>query len=149
MRVSAIDRKILNCIQEDIPFESEPFKILSARIGINETVLLQRLIRLRSRGIIRSFSARLDHRRLKFKSTLLGIRAPKSKLDPLIKKITAYPEVTHCYLRKGEYNLWSVFLYKNGRLQKLIRELRGEVGGENIVNLTTQKKLKLKTRLEI
>ncbi|MCM8778742.1 MAG: Lrp/AsnC family transcriptional regulator [Candidatus Omnitrophica bacterium] len=149
MRLSTIDRKILNCIQEDIPFEPEPFKILSRRIGIKEEALLKSLKRLRTKGIIHSFSARLNHRKLKFRSTLLGIRVPKGKLKPLVKKITGYPEVTHCYLRQGKYNLWCVFLYKNGRLQKLMRELSKEVGSKNILNLTTKKKFKLKTRLEI
>ena len=149
MRLSAIDRKILNCIQEDIPFKPEPFKILSLRIGIKEETLLKSLARLKAQGIIRSFSARLNHRRLKFRSTLVGIHAPKGKLKLLVKKIIDYPEVTHCYLRQGEYNLWSVFLYKNGRLQKLLRELSKEVGSKNIINLTTKKKFKLETRLEI
>src|SRR3989338_7291315 len=149
MYLSAIDRKILNCIQEDIPLHRQPFKILSKRVGIKEEEFLQCLSRLMRQGIIRSFSARLNHRRLNFKSTLLGIRVPKGKLRPLVKKITAYPEVTHCYLRQGKYNLWSVFLYKNGRLQKLIQELSKEVGSKNILNLTTKKKFKLETRLEI
>ncbi|HAZ10684.1 MAG: hypothetical protein A2047_02145 [Omnitrophica bacterium GWA2_41_15] len=149
MYLSAIDRKILNCIQEDIPFKSEPFKILSLRIGIKEAALLKGLARLKAQGIIRSFSARLNHRRLKFRSTLVGIHVPKGKLKPLVKKIIGYPEVTHCYLRQGKYNLWSVFLYKNGRLQKFIRELSKDAGSKNILNLTTKKKFKLETRLEI
>lgn len=34
MSLSAVDRKMLNCIQESIPLNNKPFKILSQKPGI-------------------------------------------------------------------------------------------------------------------
>ena len=149
MRLSALDRKILNCIQEDIPLEHEPFRILSHRVGIKEEKLIKRIKHLKDKGLIRRFSASLDHRKLKFKSTLLGLNVQGKKLESIAHDIAEYPETTHCYLRKGQYNLWVVFLYQNGRLRELLNKLEREIGRENILNLVTQRQFKLKTRVRI
>lgn len=149
MPISALERKILNCIQEDIPFTSQPFKVLSQQLGIEEREFLRKLRQLKKRGIIRRFSAGLNHKKLKFKSTLLGIRVPGKKINPVVKNIVDYPQVTHCYLREGKYNLWVVFLYKNGKLKEFLRELDKQVGRENILNFVTKRQFKLQTSLKI
>lgn len=149
MPISALERKILNCIQEDIPFTSQPFKVLSRQLGIEEREFLRKLRQLKKRGIIRRFSAGLNHKKLKFKSTLLGIRVPGKKINPVVKNIVDYPQVTHCYLREGKYNLWVVFLYKNGKLKHFLRELDKQVGRENILNFVTKRQFKLQTSLKI
>lgn len=149
MRLSAIDRKILNLIQEDIPFSPEPFKILSKRVRINEEEFLQRLKRLKDRGIIRNFGARLNHKKLGYESSLIALRVPSSQVESIARRITDYPEVTHCYLREGEYNLWLVFLSLNKKLSDFLNRLAEEVGRENILNLPTKKQFKLRTTLKI
>lgn len=149
MPISALERKILNCIQEDIPFTSQPFKVLSRQLGVGEREFLRKLRQLKKRGIIRRFSAGLNHKKLKFKSTLLGIRVPGKKINPVVKNIVDYPQVTHCYLREGKYNLWVVFLYKNGKLKQFLKELDKQVGQENILNFVTKRQFKLQTSLKI
>lgn len=150
MRLSAIDRKILNCIQENIPLESQPFKILSKRLGIKEDELLERIKRLKDEGIIRSFAAHLDHRKLGFISSLIALKVPLSKINSIAKKVTDYPEVTHCYLRQGEYNLWVVFLcLKEEKLKQFLNKLAKLIGKENILTLPTKRQFKLKTRLKV
>ena len=150
MRLSAIDRRILNFIQEDIPFEVEPFKTLSKKVGIDREEFIERLKKLKEEKFIRTFSARLNHKRLKFKSTLLGLKIPLNKIESIAGDIVKYPEVTHCYLREGEYNLWVVFLcLKKKRLDGFLRKLSKQIGRGNILNLTTKRQFKLKTDLKI
>ena len=150
MHLSALERKILNLIQKDIPLTHEPFKILSKKLGMKEDEFLESLKRLRKRGIIRSLAARLDHRKLGFKSSLIALKVPLDKLESIAKKIIDYPEVTHCYQRKNEYNLWVVFLsLKKERLSQFLKKLTKQIGRENILNLPTKRQFKLKTRLKI
>lgn len=150
MRLSAIDRKILNCVQKDISFSSRPFKILSEKLRISEKELLGRLKQLSGDGIIRNFGASLNHKKLGFLSSLVAAKVPLDKVDSIAAKITEYPEVTHCYLRQGEYNLWIVFLcLKKRRWTQFLNNLTRWVGKENIMNLPTRKQYKLKTRLPI
>lgn len=149
MRLSAIDRKIINCIQDDIPFEERPFEVLSRRLGIEGNLLLKRIKSLKTKGIIRRFSATISHRKLGFKSTLVALRVPQEKVEPIAQDIASYPEVTHCYLREGDYNLWAVFIYKNGNLTRLLNRLGREIGKKNILNLKTKKQFKLNTRIMV
>src|SRR3989338_4667947 len=148
VELSAIDRKILNCIQEDIPLRPEPFKILSKKIKIEEKKLLDRIRLLKDRGVICRFAAGINHRKLGFRSTLLGMKVSMDKLDAIVKEIVVYPEVTHCYLREGEYNLWIVFICpEKGELDSFLNILAKRIGRRNILNLRTKRQFKLKTVL--
>lgn len=149
MRLSAIDRKVLNCIQTDLPLSQRPFMELAKKIGISEVKLIIKISELREKGLIRDFAARVNHKRLGYKSTLVGLRIKKERLECIAKEIIIYPEVTHCFQRKGEYNLWVVFIYKNGRLKEILNKITDSVGRGNILNLKTVRKFKLKTRLEV
>lgn len=146
MYISTLERKILNCIQKNIPFASKPFKILSKRLGLEEDELLRQMRRLKKNGVIRNLSAHLNHRKLGFISTLIALKVPLSKVDSLAKKIIRYPQVTHCYLRQGEYNLWVVFISsEEEKLRKFLRRLTRALGRQNILNLVTKRQFKLKT----
>lgn len=149
MRLSAIDRKILNCIQEDIPLHPEPFKLLSRRLKITEDFLLEKVRLLKKKGIIRRFSAGLDHRKLGFKSSLIALRLPLERIESAAKEIVSYPEVTHCYLREGDYNLWVVFICPGKKsLTHFMNKLMRRNGKKNILNLPTKRQFKLKTTLK-
>ena len=150
MSLSPIDRKILNGIQEDIPLCSKPFKTISDRLGIKESEFLEALKRLKDNGMIRNFAARVSHKKLGFKSTLIALRVPEDKVEPIAKKIAKCREVTHCYLRDGEYNLWTVFICdKEGRQKAFLKKLSKKVGKDNVMNLSTRKQFKLKTKFDL
>lgn len=150
MRLSTFERKILNSIQQDLPFVTEPFKALSKQLGIGEKEFLEKIRQLKAKGIIRNFSAAINHRKLEFKSTLIGLRVPLCKVRPLVKKLVGYPEITHCFLRQAEYNLWLVFISPTQkRLNTFLKQLAKQVGRENILNLVTKKQFKLKTTLKL
>lgn len=148
MHLSAIERKILNYIQRDIPLTDRPFKILADRIGIETEELLKNIRELKNKGIIRKFAAGLSHRKLGFKSSLVALRVPNEKLASISSELIKYNEVTHCYLRKGEYSLWVVFIYRNGTLKKVLDKLAKRIGRDNILSLPTKKQFKLKTTIK-
>lgn len=149
MRLSAVERKVLNYIQLDLPLSQRPFKALAQKIGVSEENLLKKISELKGKGLISDFAARVNHKKLGYKSTLVGLRVTEGSLEGVAKEIIVYPEVTHCFKRRGEYNLWAVFIYKDGRLKEMLDKIADSVGKENILNLKTIKKFKLKTRLEV
>ncbi|MCQ9208489.1 MAG: Lrp/AsnC family transcriptional regulator [Omnitrophica bacterium] len=150
MRLSALDRKILNCIQQDIPLASEPFKILSNKLGIKEDELLCRIKDLKQRGIIRTFCAGINHRRLGFASSLIALKLPANRVEAVAKEIVKYQEITHCFLREGEYNLWMVFLSpQKQNLKRFFNKMVKKIGKENVLSLPTRKKFKLRNLLKI
>lgn len=149
MRLSAVERKVLNYIQLDLPLSQRPFKALAQKIGVSEENLLKKISELKGKGLISDFAARVNHKKLGYKSTLVGLRVTEGSLEGVAKEIIVYPEVTHCFQRKGEYNLWVVFIYKDGRLKEMLDKIADSVGKENILNLKTIKKFKLKTELKV
>lgn len=149
MQLSVVERKILNHIQEGIPLEPRPFDILARRVGINEKILIDKIKGLKEKGIIRSFSAGISHRKLGFKSTLVGLKVSPQNLQAIADDIVSYPEVTHCFLRDGEYNLWAVFIYRNDRLKQFLNKMSTRLGENNIMNLSTKKQFKLKTNIKL
>mgnify|MGYP001605032448 CR=1 FL=1 len=150
MRLSTLESKILNIIQSDFPLVPQPFKILSNRLGIKEETLIQILKRLKDKGVIRNFAVGLNHKKLGFRSSLIGLKVSSKRIESVAKNIIRYPEVTHCFLRRGDYNLWSVFIYsKKERFRQFLDKFAKRVGRENVLNLPTKKKFKLSTRLKI
>lgn len=149
MRLSTVDKKILNLIQEDIPLVSTPFEEIAKKVGITEKELLKKIRALKRKHIIRSYSAGLNHRLLGFKSTLIGLRLDQRRLAEIVEKVIDFPEVTHCYQREGEFNLWVVFVYKDGEFEGFIKRMIHEVGKDNVLNLKTKRQYKLNTRLKI
>lgn len=149
MRLSTLDRKILNLIQEEILPSSQLFKTMAEKIGITEEKLLAKIREFKEKGIIRAYSARLNHRKLGFESTLIALRVGDNDIDSMADYLTQQREVTHCYLRQGQFNLWFVFLYKDGQLREVLNKISKQIGRKNILNLKTIKKFKLQTRLKI
>lgn len=149
MHLSRKDKKVLNLIQEEIPLCSTPFKRMAKKIGIEEEELIQKIKEFKKNGILRGYFAGLNHRKLGFKSTLLALKVPESKLFSLVNYLKKHSEVTHCYLRKGEHNLWVVVIYRNQKLKKILNRLEKELGKENVVSLDTIKQFKLRTKLPL
>jgi DNA-binding Lrp family transcriptional regulator len=149
MQLSAKEKKILNLIQEEIPLCPTPFKLMAKKIGIEEKELIQKIKEFKKKGILRGYFAGLNHRKLGFKSTLLALRVPENRLSPLVSYLKKHHQVTHCYLRKGEHNLWVVVIYRNQELKKILQRVEKEIGKENVVSLDTLKQFKLRTRLPL
>ena len=74
--MDAIDRKLLNLIQEDFPMTASPFANVALRLGIGEADALDRIGRLKAKGIIRRIGAVFDLRKMGFVSTLCAARVP-------------------------------------------------------------------------
>jgi DNA-binding Lrp family transcriptional regulator len=149
MRLSAVDKKILNAIQENIPIVPGHFEVMAHNIGITEKELVEKIRKLREKKLIRDYSARLNHGTLGFKSTLFGFKVPEKKIAEVVDAIVPFGEVTHCFQREGEYNIWVAFIFKGGRDKVFLRKITKLIGKGNVLNLKTLKKFKLKTKLEV
>lgn len=150
MRLSAINRDILNLIQEDIPLVSNPWEVLAKKLGISEEEFIKNVKDMKEEGIIRTFGAGLSHKNLGFTGTLVSVKIDTDKVDEIAENLSKHTEVTHCYLREGEFNLYFVLICPNEeKMKEFLERLAEKVGRENIKNLVTKKQYKLKTRFKI
>ena len=101
-----LKKDILQVIQEGIPFEPEPFKPLSEKLGITQEELIENLKTLKEEKIIRQISPIYDTKVLGYDSSLVAFKSPKDKINETAKIINEHPGVSHNYERNNEFNIW-------------------------------------------
>lgn len=150
MYLSAIDKKILNDIQNNFPVCINPYHKIGEKLCLSENEVIERIKELQENGLISRFGVSVNHRKLGYYSTLIAMKVSSEKMKDITEEIVAYSEVTHCFIREGEYNFWFVFITPdNKKIETLLDYLIAKLGGDNVLNLVTRKKLKLKTELEL
>jgi len=144
------DRKILNIIQTEFPVEKEPFRYLGEAIGISEDEVLDRVKKLKERGIIRRIGAVFDTGRMGFASTLCAARVPEEKVEEFVDAVNAYTGVTHNYRRSHDYNVWFTFIAPSAEeIERSLDEIREQTGIADILNMPVRRKFKIDASFDL
>jgi DNA-binding Lrp family transcriptional regulator len=103
-----VDRQLLAAVQEQVPLSPRPFAALARRLGIPESLVLERLNELKTgpRSVIRQIGAIFDSGSLGYRSTLVAAKVPEHRLADAAAVINEHPGVSHNYRRDHDYNLW-------------------------------------------
>lgn len=138
------DRLILNEIQRNFPITHRPYLALARKLGLREKEILERVGRLRKRGIIRRLGASFSARAVGFTSTLCAARVPQAKIEKFTAVVNSYPGVTHNYEREGEYNVWFTLIAPSRkRIDRIVAEISRKTGVKEILNLPAIKIFKI------
>lgn len=149
IQLDKIDKKILNIIQLNFPLDTHPFKTLSKEIGISEKEVIDRISRLKKEGAIRRIGPIINSKEAGRVGTLVALKAPDKDIDDIAEKINVYPEVSHNYLRSGNYNIWFTLSASNQmRLEEILYEIQKEVNCP-MINLPTSKLFKIEVSFKI
>jgi len=109
--ISALDKKIIRQIQEDIPLSVTPFSILAHKVGLPEKKVMERIHGFMRRGMIRRFGAVLYHQKSGYKgNAMIAWKVPENQLSRAGKIMASFLEVSHCYGRFS-HPQWSFNLY--------------------------------------
>jgi len=145
--VDEVDRKILNILQRDFPLDAEPFKVLGARVGVDEDDLLERVRKLKEAGIIRRIGAVFDTAGLGFASTLCAAKVPADRLEKFAEVVNSYQGVTHNYLRDHEYNVWFTFIGSTAEeIKESLSDISEETGITDIISMPVTRRFKVDAR---
>jgi len=144
------DKNILNEIESGFPIMSRPFQDIGDRVGLTEEDVIERLRRLKGRGIIRRIGANFPSSRLDFTITLCAAKVPEEKLHRFVRVVNRYTGVTHNYLRSHAYNVWFTFIAEDmEEIERALREIAEETGVEEIRNLPALRMFKIKVDFEV
>ncbi|EHJ00778.1 putative transcriptional regulator, AsnC family [Clostridium sp. DL-VIII] len=143
-----IDKKLLNLMQNEIPIDKRPFKILGKKLSLTENEVLERLFKLKNDGFIRRVGGIFDSKKLGYKSTLCAAKIPENKIEEAAKFINSYDEVTHNYLREDEYNMWFTIITSSEKnLDIILKEIQNNLNFKEIIILPSIRLFKVKVAL--
>jgi DNA-binding Lrp family transcriptional regulator len=140
-----IDKKLLNLMQNEIPIDKRPFKIIGEKLALTESEVLERVNRLISDGIIRRIGGIFNSRKIGYTSILCAAKVPEDKIEEVAAYINKYEEVTHNYIREDEYNMWfTVITHSAESLNIILQEIKNKTNLREIISLPAVRLFKVK-----
>jgi DNA-binding Lrp family transcriptional regulator len=148
--MDAIDKKILNRIQSDFPITERPFLAIAEELGLAENEVMERVSRLKEKGIIRRIGGNFVPNKLGYVSTLCAAKVPEDKIEIFAENVNRYPGVTHNYLRENDFNIWFTFIAPSmDEIETHLAEIARDTGITEILNLPATKVFKIKAQFEV
>ncbi len=147
-----LDWRILQALQNDFPLSAKPYEIISRKLQIPCEQLWNRVQKLMAKGVIRRIGASLDSRKLGFCSTLAAVSVEPNLVDKAAEIIGQFPEVTHSYLRKDDFNIWfTIIATDEEKLVEILEEIRTalSIDTSDILNLPVKRLFKLDARFKV
>jgi siroheme decarboxylase len=111
------DIAVIRALQGDMPVAPEPYAAAAAQLGIEQQRLLEHLLGMQERKLLRRVAAILFHRRAGFSANGMGVwKVPGERIMELGPRMAAFRGISHCYQRPT-YEDWpySVFTMAHGR----------------------------------
>ncbi|MGQ4555049.1 siroheme decarboxylase subunit beta [Halobellus sp. GM3] len=102
-----VDAALVDGYQSGFPVVERPFRVVGEELGIGEEAALDRVRRLRERGVFRRFGAVLNPPVIG-SSTLAAVSAPEERFEEIADVINGYRQVNHNYRRDHAWNMWFV-----------------------------------------
>lgn len=143
-KLSPLDRRILDKLQQDIPFSERPWCTIASDLHIEELLLLERIKYLKENGIIRRISATFNPRKIGFSSTLVALKVAAKNIGSVAQRLNSYPEVTHNYKRNADYNLWFTLVARNRkRIIRIVKQLKKQKDIKEVLELPATRVFKI------
>ena len=148
--LETFDKELLNEIQWRFPLVSKPYEELAKKFDVPLEKIMERLIHLKSQGILRQLSAIFDTRKLGYKSSLIAMKITPDRLESVAKLINRHPGVSHNYERNHSFNLWFTLAVPPGsNLKTEVDKLSKLPGVESTRMLPTIQMFKIGVKLDM
>jgi len=136
VELSSADRLIINELQQDLDMVTAPFSAMAERVGMDTEQFLAGCRSLKKRGIIRRFSASINHRNAGFTANAMSCWAAlPDRIDAVGQNMASLKEVSHCYERKiNQYWQYNLFAMIHGHSRKQCREIAEKLSYETGLN---------------
>ena len=127
--LDAVDRRLINRLQEGLPLVTRPYAAVAEALGIDEGDLLYRLERLRESGVLSRFGPMYHAERLGGGLTLAALAVPEPDFERVVEAVNAFPEVAHNYRREHPLNMWFVLATETpARIDEVIAAIEAATG---------------------
>ncbi|MHB8232377.1 MAG: siroheme decarboxylase subunit alpha [bacterium] len=119
IKITDFEKACIRELQKDIEITAEPFRDLSANLGVTQEKLLDTIKNFITDKKMRRFACVLYHQKAGFSYNIMGIwKSEQKDTDKNGKIMSSLKEVSHCYLRpvypgKWEYNIFTMIHSKS------------------------------------
>ncbi|MCP4197595.1 MAG: Lrp/AsnC family transcriptional regulator [Proteobacteria bacterium] len=145
-----LDRQILNRVQKSVPLARRPFRVLANEMGTTEDEIIDRMRRMWDEGVIRRLGPILDYSSWGMSGLLVAAKSSDEQVSLAEEVLGAYPEITHAYLRKHEWNLWFTVIAENEAARKaIIAEVTRRAHLTDVKELPMERTFKLGVKFEL
>lgn len=147
-----LDCEILKALQDDFPLSERPYELMAGKLQISCEQFCKRVQRLLGEGVIRRMGASLDSRRFGFSTTLAAVSVEPALVERAAEVIGQFAEVTHSYLRKGQFNIWfTIIAADEERLKSILEQIRISLSLEasQVLELPAKRVFKLDARFKV
>ncbi|MEF8728785.1 MAG: AsnC family transcriptional regulator [Accumulibacter sp.] len=111
-RLDDIDRRLVLATQDGLPLVPRPYHQLAARLGIEPSEVMERLLRMLARGVIRRIGAVPNHYAIGYTANGMSVwDVPDEAIDELGVRVGELDFVTHCYHRPRRLPEWPYNLF--------------------------------------
>jgi DNA-binding Lrp family transcriptional regulator len=125
----ALDKSIVNRLQNGFPVCERPYAEVAAELGTSEDELRARIDALLAAGVLTRFGPMYHAERLGGALTLAAMQVPANEFDRVTALVNAHPEVAHNYAREHDFNMWFVLATETpGRIDEVITSIEQETG---------------------
>ncbi|MHB1545540.1 MAG: siroheme decarboxylase subunit alpha [bacterium] len=114
IKITDFEKLCIRELQKDLEITSEPFKNMSANLGISQEKLLENIKNFISDKKMRRFACVLYHQKAGFSYNIMGIwKSKQEDAEKNGKIMSSLKEVSHCYQRpvypgRWEYNIFTM-----------------------------------------
>lgn len=144
------DRRLLDALQEAIPLVRTPWAAVGSALGIAESDVLTRLVRLADERRLSFLGPIYDARALGYRTTLAALDVDPGHLGQVAALVGSYPGVSHCYEREGRPSLWFTLAVPPGRtLASVVRAVARHPGVRGALLLPELRRYKLRVRFRL
>lgn len=124
-----IDKKIINYLQDGFPICESPYQQVATKLGLTESVLIERVKDLLSTGLLSRFGPMYHAEKMGGALTLAAITVPEQRFEGITDIVNSFPEVAHNYARNHKLNMWFVIaIDEPERLAEVIKSIEEKTG---------------------
>ncbi len=130
-QLDAVDRRILNSLQDGMEVCERPYARVAQALGLDEAELLRRLQRLLDAGVLTRFGPMYNAEAFGGAVALVAMRVPDDALERVAETGNGFAEVAHNYERDHPFNLWFVVATETPqRVAEVLAEIEARTGFE-------------------
>jgi len=106
--LDAVDVRLIDRLQGDLPLSERPFADIGAELGLAEDEVIERLHELLGQGVLTRFGPLFQIEQGGGCYLLAALEVPEAGFERVAACVNALPEVAHNYRREHRLNMWFV-----------------------------------------